>query len=53
MTDETIEAAVEGFLDGVESTLDDYDQGYADADATLSVVRTRIDELAAAVDEES
>ncbi|EMA67793.1 hypothetical protein C461_08699 [Halorubrum aidingense JCM 13560] len=51
MTDETIEAAVERFLDGTESALDDYDQGYADADATLSVVRTHIDELAAAVDE--
>ena len=53
MSDETIEAAVEAFLDGTESALDDYDQGYTDADATLSVVRTHIDELAATVDEES
>lgn len=52
MTDETIGAAVERFLDGTESALDDYDQGYADADATLSVVRTHIDELAAAIDED-
>jgi hypothetical protein len=52
MTDETIETAVERFLDGAESVLDDYDQGYADADATLSVVRTHIDELAVAVDED-
>lgn len=51
MTDDAIAAAVEEFLDETESALDDYDQGYADADATLSVVRTRIDELAAAIDE--
>ena len=51
MTDDDTAAAVERFLDAAESALDDYDQGYADADATLSVVRTRIDELAAAVDE--
>jgi len=52
MSDETIEAAVGAFLDGTESALDDYDQGYADADATLSVVRTHIDELSAVVDTE-
>jgi len=51
MSDESIEAAVERFLNETESVLDDYDQGYADADATLSVVRTRIDELAAVADE--
>ncbi|WP_186310942.1 hypothetical protein [Halorubrum depositum] len=51
MSDESVEAAVERFLDETESALDDYDQGYADADATLSVVRTHIDELAVAVDE--
>jgi predicted transcriptional regulator len=53
MSDEPIETAVERFLDETESALDDYDQGYADADATLSVIRSRMDELAAAVDEES
>ncbi|WP_435075555.1 hypothetical protein [Halorubrum sp. HHNYT27] len=51
MTDDTIAAAAEEFLTETESALDDYDQGYADADATLTVVRTHIDELAAAVDE--
>lgn len=51
MSDETIEAAVNRFLDETESSLDSYDQGYADADATVSVIRTHIDELAAAVDE--
>ena len=50
MSDESIEAAVERFLDETESALDDYDQGYADADATLSVIRTRMDELAGTVD---
>ena len=53
MSDESVEAAVERFLDETESALDDYDQGYADADATLSVIRTRMDELTAAVDEDS
>ncbi|MDZ5810645.1 hypothetical protein U4E84_04705 [Halorubrum sp. AD140] len=51
MSDEPIEDAVERFLDETETALTDYDRGYADADATLSVVRTRIDELAAAVDD--
>ncbi|MFW5917307.1 MAG: hypothetical protein ACOCRD_02730 [Halorubrum sp.] len=50
MSDGSMETAVERFLEETESALDDYEQGYADADATLSVVRTRIDELAAAVD---
>jgi len=53
MSDESVEAAVERFLDETESALDDYDRGYADADATLSVIRTRMDELATAVDEDS
>jgi len=51
MSDESIEDAVERFLDETESRLDSYDQGYADADATISVLRTHIDELAAAVDD--
>ena len=50
MSDETVEA-VERFLNETESALDSYDQGYADADATLSVVRTHMDELAAAIGE--
>ncbi|WP_200895720.1 MULTISPECIES: hypothetical protein [Halorubrum] len=52
MSDEPIEAAVERFLNETESSLDSYDQGYADADATISVIRTHIDELADAVDDE-
>ena len=52
MSDETTEAAVERFLATTESTLDSYEQGYADADATISVLRTHIDERADAVDGE-
>ena len=52
MSDEPIEDAVERFLGETESALDSYDQRYADADATVSVLRTHIDELAAAVDDE-
>jgi len=55
MTDDSVDDALERFLEAAESTLDDYEQGYADADATLTVLltvlRTHIDELAAVVDE--
>jgi len=53
MSDEPIETAVEQFLTEAGSALDDYEQGYADADATLSVIRSRMDELEHAVDEDS
>ena len=51
MTDDPSDAAVERFLDRVESALDSYDQGYADADATLATLRTHVDELSASVEE--
>lgn len=51
MTDDSVDDALERFLEEAESTLDDYEQGYADADATLTVLRTHIDELGAVVDE--
>lgn len=51
MPDEPTDEALERFLTEAESTLDDYEQGYADADATLTVLRTHIDELAAVVDD--
>jgi len=44
VTDETDEA-VAAFLERVDGALAEYDQGYADADATLSVVRSHLDEL--------
>ncbi|MES3161692.1 MAG: hypothetical protein PPP55_09015 [Halorubrum sp.] len=40
-----IDTAVERFLDGTETALSEYDQGYADADATLSVIRSHLDDL--------
>ncbi|MFB6140596.1 MAG: hypothetical protein ABEJ26_09205 [Halosimplex sp.] len=44
MTDE-LESAVEDFLDKTDATLDEYDQGYADADATLGVLRDHLSDL--------
>lgn len=52
MTDDSIDDALERFLEATESTLDDYEQGFADADATLAVLRTHIDELAAVADDD-
>ncbi|WP_199712297.1 MULTISPECIES: hypothetical protein [unclassified Halorubrum] len=49
MSDEPTDEAVERFLDRAAAALDDYDQGYADADATLATLRTHVDELAATV----
>jgi len=51
MTDKSTDPAVERFLDRAASAFDDYDQGYADADATLATLRTHVDELSASVEE--
>ena len=51
MTDESTDPAVERFLDRAAAALDDYDEGYADADATLATLRTHVDELASSVEE--
>ena len=51
MTDEETDEAVERFLDRAAAALDDYDEGYADADATLATLRTHVDELSASVEE--
>lgn len=48
MTD--YEAAIEDFLDATDTALEEYDQGYVDADATLRVVRAHVDELRDAVE---
>ncbi|QSG06729.1 hypothetical protein [Halapricum desulfuricans] len=48
MTDS--DAAVEQFLDAVDAAFEEYDQGYADADATLRVVRTHVEDLRDDVD---
>jgi hypothetical protein len=52
MSDEPTDEAVERFLDRAAAALDDYDQGYADADATLAALRTHVDELSASVAED-
>ncbi|ESS04348.1 MAG: hypothetical protein A07HR67_01338 [uncultured archaeon A07HR67] len=51
MTDDDLADAVERFLDGADAALDEYDQGYADADATVSVLRSHVADLRDAVDE--
>lgn len=43
--DEDLRAAVESFVDDVDLALSEYEQGYADADATLSVVQSHLVEL--------
>jgi hypothetical protein len=40
-----LEQTVETFLDDVDATLAEYDQGYADADATLTILRTHLSTL--------
>ncbi|MFB6151890.1 MAG: hypothetical protein ABEJ40_08805 [Haloarculaceae archaeon] len=42
--------AVAEFLDGADAALDEYDRGYADADATLRVIRDRLGDLRDAAD---
>lgn len=44
MTDET-EEAIEEFLQSARTALSEYDKGYADADATVRVLRSHIDDL--------
>lgn len=54
MTDEgdsETERAVERFLDDADGALAEYDDGYADADATLRLLRGHIEDLRAAVRE--
>ena len=48
--DEDLRAAVESFVDDVDLALSEYEQGYADADATLSVVQSHLVELREAVE---
>lgn len=42
--------AVAAFLAGADSVYGEYDQGYMDADAALSVLSSRIDDLRDAAD---
>ena len=43
-----LDAAVEQFLADAERAYDEYDQGYADADATLRLLRSHLDHLRSA-----
>ena len=43
--DEELRAAVESFVDDVDLALHEYEEGYVDADATLSVVQSHLVEL--------
>ena len=43
-----LNAAVEQFLADAERAYDEYDQGYADADATLRLLRSHVDHLRSA-----
>ncbi|MEF8882275.1 MAG: hypothetical protein V5A34_07120 [Halapricum sp.] len=45
------EEAIGTFLDAVDNAFEEYDQGYADADATLRVVRAHVEELREPVEE--
>ena len=40
-----LDAAVEQFLADAERAYDEYEQGYADADATLRLLRSHVDHL--------
>jgi hypothetical protein len=40
-----VETAVEQFLQRSDSALDEYEQGYTDADATVRVLESHIEEL--------
>jgi hypothetical protein len=48
---EDLKPAVESFLDDVDLALHEYEEGYADADATLTVIQSHLTELEAAVEE--
>jgi hypothetical protein len=50
MTDDDLEAAVRTFLRDAERAYGEYDQGYADADATLRMLREHLDRLADELD---
>ena len=51
MSDDTdLERAVAEFIDDAERAYDEYDQGYADADATLRLLRSHLDRLESEVD---
>lgn len=44
---EPLEDVVDGVLDDIDAAYDDYERGYTDADATLSVVMSHVERLRA------
>jgi phage shock protein A len=51
MTDDTdLERAVAEFITDAERAYDEYEQGYADADATLRLLRSHLDRLESEVE---
>lgn len=45
------EEAIATFLDAADNAFEEYDRGYADADATLGVVQTHVEELRETVEQ--
>lgn len=50
MTDDDLEPAVRSFLRDAEVAYEEYEQGYADADATLQVLRDHLNRLSDELD---
>jgi len=50
MADDTDQRAVDQFLDRADAALSEYEDGYADADATVSVLSRHIERLRTATD---
>lgn len=49
---EPLDEVLTGVLDDIDAAYGDYERGYADADATLSVVMSHVDRLRDGVDDE-
>ena len=49
MTD--VDDQLEQFLNAADTAFEEYDQGYADADATLRVLRSHLEELRESIEE--
>ena len=52
MTDEQLETAVKQFVADAESAYEEYEKGYADADAVLGLIRSHLDQLEQELDRE-
>lgn len=53
VTDDDLEAAVETFLDAADTTAEEYEKGYMDADAAMNVMESHVDALREAYEEET